>query len=1765
MKRPFCFNKLILGISKICSARIHAGRWFKTLLSLLGFWALANGVQGQTLTTNDFGPLSYCPGSSFSVNYTITGSFNTGNEFRVQLSDASGNFIDGDNSSNIIGSISSAMGITATLPNTQAAGMGYRVRVVSTNPVVNVTNASDDDNAQNIRVLPRIITPTYPNPLGPYCVGAPISVPFTVNCNFISTNSFILELSDASGDFSAAGYPIQFAFNSTALSASLMGNIPSVPSGSGYKLRIRATAPDIISASSTAFAINSPPVVAPRVYVNQAVAASGIGSSWATAFKTLQEALSAANNTCTGITQIWVAKGTYYPDEGGSFANDDRNAAFTMKSGVSIYGGFVGDEASNYVLSLRNFVTNETILSGDLDQNDGANFANNGGNAYHVIYNHSNGLFNNTILDGFTVKGGNANGDPGNSSFLNLGGGMFNYGVAPTVSNCLFTDNTALVAGGGLSAHIRPAQLGLTLPLDNIKISKCTFSNNTSATLGGGMHTFQNSASIENTIFSKNSASTYGGGLSISDCLGSGVSLSNVVFSANSAVTLGGGLSSGGSRVNIINGTFSNNSVSSASNGGGIWFSNDIFGADLRLLNCVFWGNTSAGNPNSLKGSGMYAANCDIQGLNGVIGLNPVNCIDQNPLFVNAADPDGGDNQWMTADDGLQLQSCSPSLNTGVSSATLSTIVLNAPTTDILGSARVGTTDMGAYEFQGTLPTTLYVNQAVSNSGDGASWATAFKTLQEALQLNCPSVTQIWVAKGTYYPDEGGSFANNDPRASFTMKNNLAIYGGFSGNGTETMLSQRNWTANPTILSGDIDKNSTLGAGNSYHVVFNNFTSGTPLTSTALMDGFTISGGYAYGSIMGQPSDTRGGGMYNKYASPTLSNCNFSNNTSSGGIGGGMYNEDSSPAISYCTFSNNQVIVGNGGGMYNLNSSPTVSYCTFSTNSSNSGYGGGMYNNNSSPAVSHSTFSNNNISGSGVGGSGMANRSSSPTISYCTFSNNTSQGTVYGGGMYNDSSSPSVSNCIFSGNQVAFGGGIYNNGGCTASIINCTFSRNTTYTNGSGGGIYNSGSSCQPTVKNCLFWGNFTNEIANVNDASPIVTYCDVQGGYAGTGNINADPLIVDATDPDGADNIFGTADDNLRLSACSPAINAGTNTGAPTTDILGNARVGTTDMGAFEAQGSLSPLVSAPTVTQPTCTTPTGTIVVNATGGGTLEYSIDNGSNWQSPATFMNLAVGNYTIKVRSQASPTCEATYGSNPVVINPQPATPTASISGNNSPICAGANATFTLTGTSGATLTYNINGGSNSTIVLTGGTATVTANTVTANQTLNLVSISNGTCGQNLTGNSTVTVNPLPTITTAASPSICVGATSFATPYTATTGSPTTYSISGTGITTVTDATLAASPIMVNLSSGASGSSISYTLTVKNANGCTSSNITGNVTVTPNNTISLTSVAGTNAQTKCINTPLTNITYATTGATGATFSGLPTGVSGAWANNVATIGGTPTTATGSPFSYTVTLTGGCGTVTATGTITVTTPSAAPTVGTIIQPTCTTATGSVPLSGLPTVGSWTLTRSPGAVSSTGTGTTTTVSGLAANTYSFTVTNVDGCTSASSSNAVINVQPSTPSTFSMTGGGLATCGTGVAVGLSASQTATTYQLKKDGIDLGSPVAGTGSALAFGLQNAVGTYSVVATATTGGCTATMTGSAVVTVLASISSFTVSGGGVACGAGSNSGTGGAGVGISLSGSQIGVSYQLRRGTINSGTAVAGTGSRSEERRVGKEC
>ena len=208
------------------------------------------------------------------------------------------------------------------------------------------------------------------------------------------------------------------------------------------------------------------------------------------------------------------------------------------------------------------------------------------------------------------------------------------------------------------------------------------------------------------------------------------------------------------------------------------------------------------------------------------------------------------------------------------------------------------------------------------------------------------------------------------------------------------------------------------------------------------------------------------------------------------------------------------------------------------------------------------------------------------------------------------------------------------------------------------------------------------------------------------------------------------------------------------------------------------------------------------------------------------------------------------------------------------------------------TPTVAGPSTYTVTLTGGCGTVTTTgtiTVTPNNTVNRTSPA-GTDAQTVCINS-----PITNITYATT-----GATGATI-----TGLP--AGVTGTWVANVV--TISGTPTVAGPST--------YTITL--TGGCGTITTTGTITVNPDNTISRTSPAGTDAQTVCINTPITDITYATTGATGATVTGLPAGVTGTWAANVVTISGTPTVA--GPTTYTVTLTGGCGAVTTTGTISVT----------------------------------------------------------------------------------------------------------------------------------------------------------------------------------------------------------------------------------------------------
>lgn len=165
-------------------------------------------------------------------------------------------------------------------------------------------------------------------------------------------------------------------------------------------------------------------------------------------------------------------------------------------------------------------------------------------------------------------------------------------------------------------------------------------------------------------------------------------------------------------------------------------------------------------------------------------------------------------------------------------------------------------------------------------------------------------------------------------------------------------------------------------------------------------------------------------------------------------------------------------------------------------------------------------------------------------------------------------------------------------------------------------------------------------------------------------------------------------------------------------------------------------------------CNGASTTLSVDFTGTGPWEITTQR--NGTEPVTVTNISVNPYTFDVSAAGTYTISAfndavctgtASGSAVVTVIPLP---TAGISDNNSPLCAGDNAIFTLIGTTGAVVTYNVNSGSNQTVTLTSGTATITISNAPDDQTLTLVSVTDGTCSQTLSAGSTITVNPLPVV-------------------------------------------------------------------------------------------------------------------------------------------------------------------------------------------------------------------------------------------------------------------------------------------------------------------------------------------------------------------------------------------------------------------------------------
>ena len=417
----------------------------------------------------------------------------------------------------------------------------------------------------------------------------------------------------------------------------------------------------------------------------------------------------------------------------------------------------------------------------------------------------------------------------------------------------------------------------------------------------------------------------------------------------------------------------------------------------------------------------------------------------------------------------------------------------------------------------------ITVDAGATGNNDGSSWPDAYRQLQSGLAV-ASSGDEIRVAQGLYKP--AGVFG--DRAATFQLLNGVTVQGGYAGLSAPDP-NIRDIDVYETILSGDLNGDDDANIADSNSENSYNVVTGSGTDVSAVLDGFTITQGCANGN---DRSDfkVRGGGMYNVSGSPTVKSCKFIENYASK-MGGGMFNfKGSSPTITNCTFVRNRS--EKGGGMRNyLNCNPIITDCDFIENSASS-EGGGLYNRKNSNAV----------------------------ITNCKFIGNTAPS---GGGMDNyvgkatSTGEPVIINCLFINNEATLGGGMRNSDP-NSIVINCTFSNNT------GSGMANIKGSV-PIISNCIFWDNTGGSFEGPDN--PTVTYSNVQGGYSGIGNINADPRFVQLGYQDTSGDWVGG---DFHLLPDSPCIDSGDPAFVyhpDETDFDGQPRVinGRIDMGVYE------------------------------------------------------------------------------------------------------------------------------------------------------------------------------------------------------------------------------------------------------------------------------------------------------------------------------------------------------------------------------------------------------------------------------------------------------------------------------------------------------------------------------------------------------------------------------------------------------------------------
>ena len=817
---------------------------------------------------------------------------------------------------------------------------------------------------------------------------------------------------------------------------------------------------------------------------------TGSGSSWGNAAGNLQMII----NGATSGDEVWVKTGTYTP-------GSSRSDSFSLKNGVSVYGRFEGDETSRSERDPKTFVT---TLSGDIGTAGTAT-----DNCYTVVKAGS-GVGSSTVLDGFTITGGYADG--GTVATASGGGFRASAGGSPTIANCIFTANYAGAGGGAYATGTS------TKPI----FDRCRFIGNT----GGG-----------------------GGGFA--GALGSKSMLLNCLFLGNYTTAYSGGgawMSASGSTA-FTNCTFVHNSCAGDPEdfgGGGL----ALDGSDCKITNSIFWGNTDLGS--DMEDAQIYRSTstptvtysiiegCQIAN-SGSICYGIFSNSGSDPKFIA---PLGKDGVAGTENDDLRLSIASPAIDAcnndaDIDDATGGTQALkdsayNAFT--LRGNARFGGEvfkvdsgapgsdpdycDIGAHE-RGSLET-LFVNQFTSCSGpvcEGTTWGTAKSTLQAGLALaDGEYVTTIIVAAGTYYPD---ALSPNDRSAAFVIPHAVEVYGHFLSSDDyfeDRDLSVLGGGSRQTILSGDITQNdATCSSGtcsgtcggtwmsnagfcsrrdndedNSYHVVLFKEPG-----MTAVLDGFTIKGGMAdfpEGNLPGECNHDSGdddNGFWNDGCDADIDcgtggTCDLRRRVRGAGIeihpfGNGVCEtsrhiacdvDNTCPGEEECDFVEEL-----------MESRVTVRNCTIKENSAVN-HGGGVDDHGSDSVFENCRFINNyagrqpdSTSTAATDGRGGAfyTAHGSALVEDCIFENNAVNGGIDNGGAYyaDHDSTSIVRDCDFTENEANDGGALYANFSGGEGIITVEDSSFVTnYAVHGGGAMWLTGPGDGTIIRGSLFRSN---------------------------------------------------------------------------------------------------------------------------------------------------------------------------------------------------------------------------------------------------------------------------------------------------------------------------------------------------------------------------------------------------------------------------------------------------------------------------------------------------------------------------------------------------------------------------------------------------------------------------------------------------------------------------------------------------------------------